>query len=168
MVQFHPFACGRPVFPAPVSKRLPFCHHTYSCLLCHKLIDYICVGYFWALYFGPLICVSIFKSISLRMLMHCDGPVASVCDPQGQPVQAAFCSDCLWSRVTLSAFGEWASWEQSCLQSPRPTLWRPQKLRKPVSGAAYASGKQRSEAKTLVFLPFPAGPVQRPAAISAE
>ena len=39
----------------------------YSCLLCHRLGDHRCVGYFWAFYLVPLIYISVFVLVSCSL-----------------------------------------------------------------------------------------------------
>ena len=53
MAQFHIFTFGCAVLPAPFIEDYPFLI-VYSCLLCHKLIDCICIG----LFLGFLYCIT--------------------------------------------------------------------------------------------------------------
>ena len=59
-VQFHSFACGRPVFPAPLIENYPF---PSVCSWCQKSVDCICIGLCPALYSVPLIYVPVFMSV---------------------------------------------------------------------------------------------------------
>ena len=69
VVQFHYFACGCPVFPTLFIEECPF-PIIYYWLLCHKLIDHICMGLFLGSLFCPIDLCVCFMPISYCFDYH--------------------------------------------------------------------------------------------------